>query len=66
MEQSVRGTFSLVVQGVQEEDGGRYTCEATNDAGSRQVTVEITVEGTAELSFSILAENPKNKKSFVK
>uniref|UniRef100_A0A8C7FHV8 Myosin light chain kinase, smooth muscle n=2 Tax=Oncorhynchus kisutch TaxID=8019 RepID=A0A8C7FHV8_ONCKI len=46
MEQSSRGTFSLVVHGIQEEDAGRYTCEAVNDAGSRQVTVEITVEGT--------------------
>uniref|UniRef100_A0A674EB40 Myosin light chain kinase, smooth muscle n=1 Tax=Salmo trutta TaxID=8032 RepID=A0A674EB40_SALTR len=46
MEQSSRGTFSLVVHCVQEEDAGRYTCEAVNDAGSRQVTVEITIEGT--------------------
>ena len=46
MEQSSRGTFSLVVHGIQEEDAGRYTCEAVNDAGSRQVTVEITIEGT--------------------
>uniref|UniRef100_A0A8C7U5R8 Myosin light chain kinase, smooth muscle n=1 Tax=Oncorhynchus mykiss TaxID=8022 RepID=A0A8C7U5R8_ONCMY len=46
MEQSIRGTFSLVVHGIQEEDAGRYTCEAVNDAGSRQVTVEITIEGT--------------------
>lgn len=45
MEQSSRGTFSLVVQNVQEDDAGRYTCEAINDAGSRQVTVEIIVEG---------------------
>uniref|UniRef100_A0A674EAQ7 Myosin light chain kinase, smooth muscle n=1 Tax=Salmo trutta TaxID=8032 RepID=A0A674EAQ7_SALTR len=45
MEQSSRGTFSLVVHCVQEEDAGRYTCEAVNDAGSRQVTVEITIEG---------------------
>ncbi|CAB1346625.1 unnamed protein product, partial [Coregonus sp. 'balchen'] len=51
MEQSSRGTFSLVVHGVQEEDAGRYTCEAVNDAGSRQVTVEITVEGTAAPKF---------------
>ncbi|KAL0963763.1 hypothetical protein UPYG_G00313190 [Umbra pygmaea] len=45
MEQSSRGTFSLVIHSVQESDAGRYTCEAVNDAGSRQVTVEITVEG---------------------
>jgi len=45
MEQSARGTFSLVVQEVQDDDRGRYTCEAVNDAGSCQVTVEIVVEG---------------------
>uniref|UniRef100_A0A9J7XUE5 Myosin light chain kinase, smooth muscle n=1 Tax=Cyprinus carpio carpio TaxID=630221 RepID=A0A9J7XUE5_CYPCA len=44
MEQSARGSFSLVVQEVQDDDGGRYTCEAVNDAGSCQVTVEIIVE----------------------
>lgn len=49
MEQSARGTFSLLVEGVQEDDAGRYTCEAVNDAGSRQVTVEIIVEGTSLL-----------------
>lgn len=53
MEQSVRGTFSLVVQGVQEEDGGRYTCEAVNDAGSRQVTVEIIVEGNSGKKYGL-------------
>uniref|UniRef100_A0A8C2K175 Myosin light chain kinase, smooth muscle n=1 Tax=Cyprinus carpio TaxID=7962 RepID=A0A8C2K175_CYPCA len=46
MEQSARGSFSLVVQEVQDDDGGRYTCEAVNDAGSCQVTVEIIVEET--------------------
>uniref|UniRef100_A0A8C7U036 Myosin light chain kinase, smooth muscle n=1 Tax=Oncorhynchus mykiss TaxID=8022 RepID=A0A8C7U036_ONCMY len=51
MEQSIRGTFSLVVHGIQEEDAGRYTCEAVNDAGSRQVTVEITIEGTGAAQF---------------
>ncbi|KAM6978466.1 myosin light chain kinase, smooth muscle-like [Tautogolabrus adspersus] len=44
--QGGRGTFSLVVAGVTEEDLGRYTCQATNQAGSRQVTVEILQEGT--------------------
>ncbi|XP_047198478.1 myosin light chain kinase, smooth muscle [Hippoglossus stenolepis] len=39
-----RGTFSLVVGGVREDDLGRYTCMATNHAGSRQVTVEILLE----------------------
>lgn len=47
MEQSARGTFSLLVREVQNDDGGRYTCEAVNDAGNCQVTVEIIVEGTA-------------------
>ncbi len=47
MEQSARGSFSLVVQEVQDDDGGQYTCEALNDAGSCQVTVEIIVEGKA-------------------
>lgn len=45
MEQSARGTFNLVVEGVQEDDAGRYTCEAINDAGTRQMTVDIIVEG---------------------
>uniref|UniRef100_A0A8C9U852 Myosin light chain kinase, smooth muscle n=1 Tax=Scleropages formosus TaxID=113540 RepID=A0A8C9U852_SCLFO len=44
MEQGPRGAFSLVVHGVREEDGGRYTCEALNDGGSRQITVTLTVE----------------------
>uniref|UniRef100_A0A8P0P1J8 Myosin light chain kinase, smooth muscle n=2 Tax=Canis lupus familiaris TaxID=9615 RepID=A0A8P0P1J8_CANLF len=41
----IRGTFSLVIHAVREEDQGKYTCEATNDGGARQVTVELTVEG---------------------
>ncbi|XP_041858311.1 myosin light chain kinase, smooth muscle isoform X2 [Melanotaenia boesemani] len=44
MERGGRGTFSLVVGGVTEEDLGRYTCQAANPAGSRQVTVEILLE----------------------
>uniref|UniRef100_A0A8C1TF82 Myosin light chain kinase, smooth muscle n=1 Tax=Cyprinus carpio TaxID=7962 RepID=A0A8C1TF82_CYPCA len=51
MEQSARGSFSLVVQEVQDDDGGRYTCEAVNDAGSCQVTVEIIVEGRCYSCF---------------
>lgn len=43
--QGGRGTFSLVVGGVRADDLGRYTCQATNQAGSRQVTVEILLEG---------------------
>ncbi|XP_045358250.1 myosin light chain kinase, smooth muscle isoform X4 [Leopardus geoffroyi] len=42
----IRGTFSLVIHAVHEDDKGKYTCEATNDSGARQVTVELTVEGT--------------------
>ncbi|TSM68901.1 Myosin light chain kinase, smooth muscle [Bagarius yarrelli] len=53
MEQSARGTFSLVVEGVQEDDAGRYTCEAINDAGTRQITVEIIVEESAVRKFSL-------------
>lgn len=45
MDHSIRGIFSLGIQGVQEADGGKYTCEAANDGGVRQVTVELTVEG---------------------
>lgn len=45
MDRSLRGIFSLVIKGVQEGDGGKYTCEAANDGGIRQVTVELTVEG---------------------
>ncbi|XP_046514048.1 myosin light chain kinase, smooth muscle isoform X4 [Equus quagga] len=41
----IRGTFSLVIHAVCEEDKGKYTCEATNGSGARQVTVELTVEG---------------------
>ncbi|XP_030876869.1 myosin light chain kinase, smooth muscle-like, partial [Leptonychotes weddellii] len=40
----VRGAFSLVIRAVCEEDKGKYTCEAANDSGARQVTVELTVE----------------------
>ncbi|XP_066097851.1 myosin light chain kinase, smooth muscle isoform X1 [Saccopteryx bilineata] len=41
----IRGSFSLVIHAVCEEDKGKYTCEATNGSGARQVTVELTVEG---------------------
>uniref|UniRef100_A0A669B5X8 Myosin light chain kinase, smooth muscle n=1 Tax=Oreochromis niloticus TaxID=8128 RepID=A0A669B5X8_ORENI len=44
VERSGRGNFSLLVRGVTEEDLGSYTCQATNQAGSRQVTVEILLE----------------------
>uniref|UniRef100_G3TAT4 Myosin light chain kinase, smooth muscle n=1 Tax=Loxodonta africana TaxID=9785 RepID=G3TAT4_LOXAF len=45
LECSIRGTFSLVIHTVCEEDKGKYTCEAINGSGSCQVTVELTVEG---------------------
>lgn len=41
----IRGNFSLIIHAVQEEDQGKYTCEAKNGRGARQVTVELTVEG---------------------
>ncbi|XP_054431176.1 myosin light chain kinase, smooth muscle isoform X2 [Pteronotus mesoamericanus] len=44
----IRGSFSLVIQAIREEDMGKYTCEATNGSGARQVTVELTVEGGFE------------------
>uniref|UniRef100_A0A452ET89 Myosin light chain kinase, smooth muscle n=1 Tax=Capra hircus TaxID=9925 RepID=A0A452ET89_CAPHI len=47
-----RGTFSLSIHAVREEDKGRYTCEATNGSGARQVTVELTVEGEDKPSLS--------------
>ncbi|KAM9380329.1 myosin light chain kinase, smooth muscle isoform 1-T1 [Phaethornis superciliosus] len=50
---SIRGMFSLVIKSVQEGDGGKYTCEATNDGGVRQVTVELTVEGNSLKKFSL-------------
>uniref|UniRef100_A0A8C2K0S7 Myosin light chain kinase, smooth muscle n=1 Tax=Cyprinus carpio TaxID=7962 RepID=A0A8C2K0S7_CYPCA len=56
MEQSARGSFSLVVQEVQDDDGGRYTCEAVNDAGSCQVTVEIIVEDEPKITSSLSSQ----------
>ncbi|XP_041118018.1 myosin light chain kinase, smooth muscle-like isoform X1 [Polyodon spathula] len=54
IEQSARGTFSLVIKDVQEDDGGKYTCEAVNDGGTRQVTVELTVEaGNARQKYNL-------------
>lgn len=44
----IRGSFSLVIHSVHEEDKGKYTCEATNGSGARQVTVELTVEGESQ------------------
>lgn len=44
----IRGTFSLVICAVREEDSGKYTCEASNGSGARQVTVELTIEGESQ------------------
>uniref|UniRef100_A0A8D3DSK6 Myosin light chain kinase, smooth muscle n=1 Tax=Scophthalmus maximus TaxID=52904 RepID=A0A8D3DSK6_SCOMX len=51
LEQGGRGTFSLVVGGVRMEDLGCYTCQATNQAGSRQVTVEVLLEEDSGKKF---------------
>lgn len=48
LDYGVRGTFSLVIHPVREEDNGKYTCEASNGSGARQVTVELTVEGESQ------------------
>ncbi|KAA0716077.1 Myosin light chain kinase, smooth muscle [Triplophysa tibetana] len=53
MEQTARGTFSFLVREVQNDDGGRYTCEAVNDAGNCQVTVEIIVEGNTGKKYNL-------------
>ncbi|XP_077176550.1 myosin light chain kinase, smooth muscle isoform X1 [Paroedura picta] len=53
MDCSVRGIFSLVIKGVQEDDCGPYTCEATNSSGVRQVTVELTVEGNVSKKYNL-------------
>ncbi|KAL8183168.1 UNVERIFIED_CONTAM: hypothetical protein K2H54_021176 [Gekko kuhli] len=53
MDRSIRGIFSLVIKGVQEDDCGPYTCEATNDGGVRQVTVELTVEENVLKKYSL-------------
>ncbi|XP_062972742.1 myosin light chain kinase, smooth muscle isoform X2 [Elgaria multicarinata webbii] len=52
-DRSIRGLFSLMIKGVQEEDGGPYTCEARNAGGVRQVTAELTVEGTVLKKYSL-------------
>uniref|UniRef100_A0A8C0F8I1 Myosin light chain kinase, smooth muscle n=1 Tax=Bubo bubo TaxID=30461 RepID=A0A8C0F8I1_BUBBB len=53
VDRSIRGIFSLIIKGVQEGDGGKYTCEAANDGGVRQVTVELTVEGNSLKKYSL-------------
>uniref|UniRef100_A0A8B9GFU4 Myosin light chain kinase, smooth muscle n=2 Tax=Amazona collaria TaxID=241587 RepID=A0A8B9GFU4_9PSIT len=57
VDHSIRGIFSLVIKGVQEGDGGKYTCEAANDGGVRQVTVELTVEDSkTQIFFFVLSK----------
>ncbi|XP_032859263.2 myosin light chain kinase, smooth muscle isoform X4 [Tyto alba] len=53
VDRSIRGIFSLIIKGVQEGDGGKYTCEAANDGGVRQVTVELTVEENSLKKYSL-------------
>uniref|UniRef100_A0A8C8SS89 Myosin light chain kinase, smooth muscle n=1 Tax=Pelusios castaneus TaxID=367368 RepID=A0A8C8SS89_9SAUR len=53
VDRSSRGIFSLLIKNVQEEDGGKYVCEAANDGGVRQVTVELTVEGNSLKKYSL-------------
>ncbi|NWX30729.1 MYLK protein, partial [Notiomystis cincta] len=53
VDRSIRGVFSLLIKGVQEGDAGKYTCEAANEAGVRQVTVELTVEGNSLMKYSL-------------
>lgn len=54
----IRGTFSLVIHAVCEEDKGKYTCEATNGSGARQVTVELTVEGESQEVRALVGDEP--------
>ncbi|XP_018429586.1 PREDICTED: myosin light chain kinase, smooth muscle-like [Nanorana parkeri] len=52
-EQSARGTFCLTIKEVNGEDGGKYTCEAANEEGVRQVTIEVIVEGSAVPKYAL-------------
>ncbi|KAB0362352.1 hypothetical protein FD754_006508, partial [Muntiacus muntjak] len=53
-----RGTFSLLIHAVRDEDKGKYTCEATNGSGARQVTVELTVEGEDRFAAPAVETRP--------
>uniref|UniRef100_A0A8C9T8E6 Myosin light chain kinase, smooth muscle n=1 Tax=Scleropages formosus TaxID=113540 RepID=A0A8C9T8E6_SCLFO len=65
MEQNSRGTFSLTIQTVQMEDAGLYKCEALSDAGCRQITVELMVEGNmlfhADVIYVCPFHNPRGR-----
>lgn len=37
-----------MILAVHAEDKGKYTCEVSNGSGTRQVTVELTVEGESQ------------------
>ncbi|CAM9326347.1 unnamed protein product [Lampetra fluviatilis] len=39
------GAYSLEIRGLVAADAGRYECEASNDAGSCRLAVQLTVEG---------------------
>ncbi|XP_043930851.1 myosin light chain kinase, smooth muscle isoform X2 [Protopterus annectens] len=56
-EQSIRGIFNLMIKGAQEEDSGKYTCEAANESGVRQVTVELTVEDNFGKKYGLPSSN---------
>uniref|UniRef100_A0AAV2K2F6 Ig-like domain-containing protein n=1 Tax=Knipowitschia caucasica TaxID=637954 RepID=A0AAV2K2F6_KNICA len=51
--QNGRGMFSLMVGGVTAEDLGCYTCQASNQAGSRQVTVEILLDEISNKKYGL-------------
>ncbi|XP_033842327.1 myosin light chain kinase, smooth muscle [Periophthalmus magnuspinnatus] len=53
IKQSGRGMFSLVVGRITAEDLGCYTCQATNQAGSRQVTVEILLDENSNKKYGL-------------
>ncbi|XP_032801989.2 myosin light chain kinase, smooth muscle isoform X1 [Petromyzon marinus] len=55
VERSSRGAFSLEVVGLGEDDSGKYLCEARNEAGTRQITVELKVEGCDAEKKSLVA-----------